>query len=199
MIFLGLTGSLGSGKSTVASFFKEWGSVTYDADAIAKEILLQDDAIKQKIQRTFGKDIYTLNGELRKELLAERAFNSPSNQKKLNEIVHPAVRHYIYRLKEKNLKEKTKILLVEASMLFEAGFQNEFDAVIVVTASLSLRMERALKRGTLSQHQIKNRISLQMPDEEKIRHADYIIFNDGSLESLREKTKTLYQILLQKA
>jgi len=197
MIFLGLTGGLGSGKTTVATFFKEWGAEIHDADILAKELIQSDKRLKEKIQKTFGSDIYSADGELRTDVLAIQAFSSREKQEKLNALVHPFVREKIRRIYQMALKRKTGLLVIEASMLFEAGGEGQYDAILVVTASQQIRLERALKRGKLSREQILKRMSYQIPEEEKIRRADFVIHNDGSLEALKAKTEKIFQKLKQ--
>ncbi len=197
MIFLGLTGGLGSGKSTVASFFKDWGAEVHDADSIAKEIIRNHETVKNKIRQIFGNDIYPSKDFFNKTLLAERAFASREKQEKLNTLVHPFVKDKIRDIHQAALKRKPTLLIVEASMLFEAGLEKEYDVVLVVTAPQSIRLKRALQRGTLSKEQILFRMSLQMPEHEKIRRADYAIHNDGSFEDLKAKTLEIYQTLVK--
>ncbi|HBY19310.1 MAG: dephospho-CoA kinase [Marinimicrobia bacterium 46_43] len=197
MFFLGLTGGLGSGKSTVAAFFKAWGAEVHDADDIAKSIIGTHEAVKQKIRLLFGEDIFPSTQNFNKALLAERAFASGENQEKLNALVHPYVKEKIREIYHAALKKNPPLLVIEASMLFEAGSENLYNSVLVVTAPASCRIDRALKRGSLSKEQILLRMSLQMPEKEKIRRADYVIHNDGSLEALEAKAKTLYSKLLE--
>ncbi len=197
MICLGITGGLGSGKSTVACFFEEWGAEVHDADTIAKTLLNTDARLKREIQSFFGEDIYSEKGELRPGLLADKAFSSRKYQHKLNALVHPRVEEKIREIRRDVQKKGTRLLVIEASMLFEAGTEKEYNAVLVITAPQSVRLERALHRGTLTKEQILFRMSLQMPEEEKIRRADYVIHNDGSLDMLKTKTREIYQTLMQ--
>lgn len=197
MIFLGLTGGLGSGKSTVASFFKDWGAEVHDADSISKEIIRNHEPVKDQIRQLFGNDIYPSKDVLNKTLLADRAFASREKQEQLNMLVHPFVKEKIRDIHQAALKRKTTLLIVEASMLFEAESEKEYDAVLVVTAPQSFRVKRALQRGTLSKEQILFRMSLQIPENEKIRRADYIIHNDGSFEDLKVKTLNIYQAIVK--
>ncbi|MDK2977047.1 MAG: dephospho-CoA kinase [Candidatus Marinimicrobia bacterium] len=197
MFFLGLTGGLGSGKSTVATFFKAWGAQVYDADDIAKSIIGNNERVKHKICLLFGEDIYPSTHDFNKTLLAERAFASRENQEKLNALIHPYVKEKIREIHQTALKINPPLLVIEASMLFEASSENMYDGVLVVTAPASCRMDRALGRGSLSKEQIIFRMSLQMPEKEKIRRADYVIHNDGSLESLERKARILYSKLLE--
>ncbi len=197
MIFLGLTGGLGAGKSTVAAFFKEWGADVYDADSIAKEIIRSDDTVKDKIRILFGKDIYPSKNDFNKALLAERAFASRENQEMLNTLIHPLVKERIGEIYRAAAKKNPALLVIEASMLFEAGSEDLYDAILVVTAPKSYRVERAMQRGILSREQILFRMSLQMPEKEKIRRANYIIHNDGSIKELKAKAGVLYSKLVE--
>jgi len=197
VIKLGITGGLGSGKSTAADFFKEFGAIVYDADFIAKRLINENKALQEKLKKTFGGEIFTDDGRLSSPLLAKTAFSSRKKQNKLNAITHPYVHHELERIFREENAQGTSILVVEASMLYEAKSEGQYDAILVVTASQDTRLRRSLKRGTLTQIQIQKRMFLQMPEEEKISRADYVIYNNGSQAELKRKCRNIYDILNQ--
>ncbi|MEA1987041.1 MAG: dephospho-CoA kinase [Candidatus Marinimicrobia bacterium] len=192
MITLGITGGIGSGKSTAREIFSDLNTITLDADSIAKQLLITDDKLKKLIKKEFGSEIYN-NGKLNKKLLADRAFDSSENQKKLNEIIHPIVRQYI--LDEfKRYRNKNELIVVEASMLLEANMQNDFDYILVITADKKARLKR-IKSRAMNQIAIENIIKLQMPEEEKIKYADFVIKNNKSKEHLNKECKLIIKKL----
>lgn len=188
MIWFGLTGGIGSGKSTVMDLLEEYGVTTLDADILAKKLLQTDPKLISGICREFGAECYK-TGHLQTKILAQRAFKDNTSQQKLNSLVHPAVQDYLLQ-KMAELAGKNGIMLVEAALLLEAGSQNMYQGVILVTADKDLRLSRALRRNLQSKEQILGRMALQMPEVEKCKLADHIIMNNGSKEELRAKVRT---------
>jgi len=197
MIKLGITGGLGSGKSTAADFFKEFGAIVYDADFIAKRLINENKALQEKLKKAFCGEIFTDDGRLNSSLLAKTAFSSRKKQNELNAITHPYVHHELEKIFREENTQGTSMLVVEASMLYEAKSEGQYDAILVVTASQDIRLRRSLKKGTLTQIQIQKRMFLQMPEEEKTSRADYVIYNNGSRAELKRKCRDIYDILNQ--
>lgn len=197
MVKLGITGGLGSGKSTAAAFFKEFGAVVFDADVIAKTLINKNAELQEKLKNAFGAELFRNDGTLNRSALAEAAFSSRENQQKLNLIIHPYVLHELYKIFQEEEGRRTKLVVVEASMLFEAKSEGQYDMILVVTASEKTRLLRSFDRSTLTQEQIKKRISFQMPEEEKISRSDYVVYNEGSIAELKRKCRDIYKMLNQ--
>jgi len=194
---VGLTGSMGSGKSTVAEMLQEKSIPIYFADDSAKRLLVEDIELKKMIENEFGKGIY-LDGILQRRELAKRAFSTPQATKKINSIVHPAVhRDFV----EWHSKQKSTYVVREAAILFESGSYKNCDSIILVEAQEKNRIARAQKRSDLSVDEIRQRMSKQMPQAQKrsmLTERDYIIENDGDLKGLRDQVKFLHDALLER-
>lgn len=185
MLSIGLTGGLGSGKSLVAKFFYEQGANILDADNIAKSLIKVKPELIEKIKLEFGDDCY-IEGNLQKAVLAERAFNSPESIEKLNSISHPALKDHLKKY-VKAFEAIPGVLIVEAAVLLEAGFEDLFDKIILVTADEDIRFKRAFARGNMFEKSIRERMALQMPEEEKRKLVDLVIENNGEKEQLKKK------------
>lgn len=194
MITLGVTGGLGSGKTTACKFLKEKGAVVFDADAVAKEIILTNQHVQQRIEEIFNIKVIR-EGKLDTKKLASFAFASEENQSSLNNIVHPEV----IKIMEEEIgkyRGKTGLFVVDAPLIFESGLDARLDYTVLIYAKFKIRLERALRRGNLSREEIMRRVKLQMPEEEKKELADFVIDNNGSLEQLRESMYRLYDKLV---
>ena len=195
MIKLGITGGIGSGKSTALKMFEKMNVITFDADIIAKDLLITDKKLIRLIKKEFGNEIYK-TGKLNRNLLAKKAFFSIANQNKLNELTHPFVRTFLLNEFAKCKKQKIAIVGVEASMLLEANIQNDFDYILVVTANKETRLER-IKERKINQKLIEQRMKYQMSENEKIRYADFVIYNDEDIQNLEKQCKTINEKLLK--
>lgn len=190
---IGITGGIGTGKSTVCHIFSLFKIPIYDADSRAKYLIANDLELKIAIKNTFGKESFEEDGNINRIFLAQKVFNNPNELAKLNALVHPAVRKDALLWAEK-LEGKTPYWLKEAALLFESGSYKELDKIIVVTAPLDLRIERVLKRDThRSAADIEAIISKQLSEEEKIGRANFVIVNDNS-QSLIEQVLKLDSI-----
>lgn len=174
MLRIGLTGGIGSGKSTVARIFSVLGIPVYDADSSSKRLMTEDEELKQKIIENFGKESYT-NGRLNRKYLSEQAFSNYKKTELLNSIVHPAT---IKDGEEWIKKQNAPYIIKEAALIFESGSNKFLDKVIGVSSPVSLRIERTMKRSNITSEQVKARVALQMDEEEKMRLCDYVIIND---------------------
>lgn len=190
MKIIGLTGGIGSGKTTVAGFFKELGVPVYIADDEAKMLMNSSPYIQQKIIALFGEEAYA-NGKLNNALLASQVFKNPLLLKKLNEIVHPEVgRHF----KEWAAQQNAPYVIKEAAILFENGSYKNCDAVILVKASKENKIQRILKRDQTSITAIEERMNNQWLDEEKEKLADFIIQNND-LPATKIQVLKLHELL----
>ena len=188
-MIVGLTGGIASGKSTVSSFFKKLGLEIIDADEVAKEVSQKKDTV-ERIVKVFGKDILGSDGQVIREKLRKKAFENRELLKNLNEIVHPQVIDVFKKKKEEN-SEKT-IIIFDIPLLYEAGMENLCDKVIVVYAEKELQTKRIMKRDNNTRELAEKIIEAQMPMEKKIRKADIVINNNGSIEGLENQVNMVY-------
>jgi dephospho-CoA kinase len=174
---IGITGGIGSGKSTVCRIFSALGVPVYDADSRAKSLMTTDGILVSQIKKEFGVLSYLNDGEINREHLAQ-AFQDKDKLAQLNSLVHPRVAHDYEQWVD---KQKSDYVLKEAALLFEAKSYLALDKIIVVYAGEELRVKRVLQRDVhRSQQQIIDIIRNQLTDEEKLKRADYSILNDES-------------------
>jgi len=193
MLTVGVTGGLGSGKTAAMKIFLELGANILNADDIAKQLLKVDKTLVEKIKSTFGDDCY-VNGELQTAVLASRAFHTPEDLKKLNAISHPALKAHLEKYTTLT-SAVPGVLMIEVAILFEAGYQNIFDKILLITANEDVRIRRALARGRISEESIKERMALQMPENEKRKQADFVIENNGDEEGLRIACEGFWELI----
>jgi dephospho-CoA kinase len=171
---IGLTGGLGSGKSTVAYIFEVLGVPVYYADVASKRLMNVDKKVKEAVQTAFGKEVYP-QGKLDRKYLAEIVFNDENKLARLNSIVHPAT---LQDAADWMDKQTTPYAIKEAALIFESRSHKFLDYVIGVKAPLPLRLQRAIKRDKITNEEAMARISQQMNEEDKLELCDYIIVND---------------------
>ena len=195
MICVAITGGIGSGKSYVSAILEQWGIPVYNADLESKRLTASDVGIRSKLIALLGEEVYA-DGELNKPLLASYLFSSAENAARVNAIIHPVVKEDLKRwLAQRADKE---IAAFESAILYEAGFEDAVDAVLMVFAPRELRLERAMKRDSAAREQIEARMAAQMDEEEKCRKADYVVYNDGTSSSLEEQLTFVINLLKRK-
>ena len=197
MLKVGLTGGLGSGKSTASQFFESMGAYVLDADVTAKELIDNNKDVQKELVKEFGTDIIDASEKIDKKKLARVAFQDEDHQQRLSYVVHP----HIYNAIDKSFDEISEnnqhsLFIVDAALIYESGYDAHLDYVIVVTAQLKHRMERALQRKTLSRDEILKRIDFQWPEEDKTSAADYVVHNDGTEEDLKKQIAIIYENLV---
>jgi dephospho-CoA kinase len=196
MLKVGLTGGIGSGKSTARRYFESLGAFVLDADEEVKSLITSNETVQYELISEFGTDIIDVTGQVNKKKLARIAFQDEDHQQRLNSVVHP----YIFNLIDKEFNrvfndKKHGVFIVDAALIYETGFDAHLDYVIVVTAHLKNRMERALGRETLSREGILKRVGFQWPEEEKVNMADFVVHNDGTEAELQKKIESLIKKL----
>ncbi len=190
---IGVTGGIGSGKSTVCKILESLGAITYYADDRAKWLMVNNQDLVDSVKNLFGKEAYTDAG-LDRKFIAQKAFKDDSLLNKLNQLVHPAVADDLKSWIQTNLK--APLLLKEAALLFETGSYKSLDRTILVTAPDEIRIERVVKRDAhRSREDVKSIIAKQMSDKEKLSLADYVVVNDGKT-SLIQQVMKLYPRLV---
>ncbi|SNZ07796.1 dephospho-CoA kinase [Persephonella hydrogeniphila] len=193
MLRVGLTGSIGTGKSTVSQIFKKLGAYVIDADKVVHKLLKRED-IKEKIREEFG-DVFTEEGEVNRKKLAKIVFNDKEKKKKLEAILHPEVFKEIQKFfDEVEKKDPDAVAIAEIPLLIETGSYKNYDTVVVVYAPEELQIERLVRKGMDREEAIK-RIKSQLPIDEKIKYADFVIYNTGNLQQLEKEVKDVFQRL----
>jgi len=191
MIIIGLTGGIGSGKTTVAKMFIELGVPVYLTDIEAKIIMNTSDTVRNKLIDEFGEDSFR-NGELNRKYLAKIIFNNKEKLSIINNIVHPEVENH-FRTWVKN--QHTPFVIQESALIFENNKQNDFDKIITLTAPLSIRKQRVMDRDNATEEQILARIKNQIDDEVKIKNSNFIIHNIDLMKT-KSQVKTIFDELM---
>jgi dephospho-CoA kinase len=192
MIKVGITGGIGSGKSTVCRIFETLGVPVYYADDRAKKIMTANKQVKKAIMDVFGKQAYFSNGRINRKFISEIIFQQPEKRSLLNAIVHPAV---LEDGRKWNESQNAAVTLKEAALLIQSGSHKEMDYVILVECPLELRIPRVMKRNKLSKQEVLNRIQSQMSDEEMRKFADFRIHNDGQVSLIHQVMKIYREII----
>lgn len=193
-VLIGLTGSIGAGKSFVGACFTDAGIPVLSADAIAKELMANDPEMRRAIIDAFGPDAYNQNG-LDRKWLAGQVFGSREKLDMLNDIVHPRT------IAEQGVRARglinqgARIVACEAALIFETGGEGRFDYIIVVDAKPEIRYERAAQRDGVTVEEIQKRDAMQIPAKQKVDAADFVIENNGTEEELRRKTEMIISLL----
>jgi len=190
---IGLTGNMGCGKSTVVDFFRKWGIEVIKADEVGHRILEREE-IKKKVVEIFGEGVLTSQGKLSRERIRKRAFTDEGKLKKLNALLHPVIKEEVW----KTLKDGDhKVAVIEAALIFEAGWDFFLDRTIVVHCSKDKQLERIRKNTTLTSEEIEGLLKAQLPQEEKIKRADFTIPNEKDLPELKIKAKEVLKKILR--
>jgi dephospho-CoA kinase len=188
---VGLTGGIGSGKSTVAKIFKILGCNLFNSDEAAKQIYFEEDIKKQVIQ-LLGNDAYFNSTTLNKPYINSKIFSNTDLLMQLNAIIHPAVKNKFISF---NQKHSNQLIIKETALLFEANLQNQVDKIVLVIADDELRIKRAMLRDTLSKEDVLKKMNSQLAQSEKIKHSHYII-NNNETELLIPQVVTVYKKLI---
>jgi dephospho-CoA kinase len=188
-VYLGLSGGIGSGKSTVAKILTDLGAVVIDADVIAREVLEPGRIGYENTILTFGDSVLTESGSIDRKKLAEQVFQNPVQLAKLEAIIHPAVIDRVTQIRE-SLPE-TSTVVYDTPLMFEKQLQSQFDKVLIVSADTELRRSRLLDRG-LELNDINARMANQATDDQRESIADFVIQNNGSLAQLQEQVAKVW-------
>jgi dephospho-CoA kinase len=192
---VGLTGGIASGKSTIVRMLAALGCITVDADAIVARLYRPGEAGHEAIVRTYGTGVLLADGEIDRKRLADIAFSTPEEAQKLNALIHPLVIAEQARLfREAEERGEDAIYIVEATLLLESGGRQRFDRIVVVDVDPDVQMARAIGRGVMAE-EAKRRIANQMPREERLRHADYVIDNNGDEGAALAEATRVYGLL----
>ena len=192
-LLVGLTGGMGSGKTLSASFFKDLGAFILDADLICRKLVEPGQAAWKEIEAVFGKEIFTGSGNLDRRRLADIIFGDPEKKQTLEDILHPKVFEF-ERLEYDAIRKEhpNALVIVDAALLIESGNYKKMDKVIVVNSDEKNRISRILARSELSRDEIADRIKNQMPSDEKVRYADFVLENSLDKDNLLSKVKDIH-------
>ena len=196
---LGVTGGIGSGKSEVCRIFDSLGARVFYADLEARRIMTENTEVRREIAKAFGRNSYLPDGSLNRAYLAQQVFGNEDQVAKINAIVHPRVGKAFLEMKRRAHKDGVRLLVHEAALIFESGADKRLDAVAVVHSPVNTRIERVMTRDDVSSEQVESRMKHQLPAEELLQRADYIIENTGSLEELRQRVVRLYETITHKS
>ena len=194
MYKLGITGGIGSGKSTAAEFFKQKGALVFDADVEAKHLIQKTESLQKLIIHNFGFQITTDN-QLNLNRLSEIVFSSDKNQKLMNGIVWPEISLLINDAANRADREGLKLFAVDAALLLEAGFTKFFNSILLITAEKPIRYNRILLRENIPEDQIEKRMALQMPESEKKNLAHTTIENNSNIPELHTQLELFWENL----
>lgn len=191
MLVLGLTGGIGSGKSTIAKIFQSFGVPIYNSDDRAKNILFSDKEVHDALREEFGSSIFT-NDLPDREKLAQLVFTNENKLKALNAIIHPRVAEDFEQWKN---QQKSKIVLKEAAILIESGACKSVDKIVVVSAPEDIRIQRVMHRDNVSKEDVIVRMKNQFSEEERLKYADFIVDNSGNQHLISQVEKIIKELM----
>ncbi len=198
MLWIGLTGGIATGKSSVAKILREMGYPVVDADELAREVVRPGSPGLKAVVQTFGPEILETSGTLNRQALGQIIFADEAKREKLEEILHPLIQDL--RSREKLKLEQSDVVLAfyDVPLLFEKKMGAEFDYTVLVYASAKFQRSRIAERNKLSEPEISRRLTAQIPIEEKVKMANYVIFNEAGPAELRGNVQAVVTDLLQK-
>jgi dephospho-CoA kinase len=196
MLRVGLTGGIASGKSTVSRMFAGLGCKVIDSDRITRQLFEPGNPVNAAVVETFGRRVVALDGSIDRKVLGELVFDNADLRQKLNSIVHPAInQRQSDFLAQAAAEDSHAIGIVEAALIVEVGTYKNYDKIIVVTCLPKIQRERLRDRSGLTPEQIETRIASQMPLEEKVKVADFVIDNSGDIGRTRQQVEEVYRQL----
>lgn len=199
MITLGVTGGLGSGKSTVCRMLEDLGAPVFEADDEAKRLMSEDPRLRELLSEAFGSETYHADGSLNRPHLSSIVFADADSLARINSIVHPFVFEAFEQFRELAREDGADIVVKEAAILFESGGDKHVDRTLLVDAPIQTRVERVSARDGMSRHEAMQRMRHQLPSEDLRGRADHVIDNDGSKAELRKEVERVYAELLKVA
>jgi dephospho-CoA kinase len=196
MLIVGLTGGVASGKSVVSRILKEEGAYLIDADQIARELVQPRTSAWEELVKVFGKEILQKNGSIHRKQLAAKVFSDPTQRDLLNRTLHPRIKEEMgRRLKAIGQKDPEAIVVIDAPLLVETGDHREMDKVIVVISTEAQQIARLREREGMDQEEARRIMASQIATEEKVKVADFVIRNEGSLEETERRAREVFQEL----
>ncbi len=193
MLKIGITGGIGSGKTTVCKIFEKIGIPVYYADLQARQLMNTDEVLIHQLKKEFGKDMYTTQGELMRPQLAQIVFNDKQKLEKLNAMVHPAVQRDFKHWAAQ--QTNTPYVLKEAALLFESGSYKSLDYIVTVAAPKAMRVQRVAKRDGLKKSEVEKRMKNQLSEKDRLNRADFVINNDET-QAVIPQIMQLHEVFL---
>lgn len=196
-LLIGITGGIGSGKTSVGSLFEQAGHIVLNADKLAKEIMLHNSDIQSKLLSTFGKESILQNGDIDFSLISSIVFADGNTHllKELNEIVHPPLLERLFNDALKAAEQGAEMICIDIALLYEAGLEYGFDYIVGIVADQRIRVARVQERTHLSEQDIFRRMKHQIDEQELINKADFIIDNNGSFHDLEQSVNFLLSFI----
>jgi dephospho-CoA kinase len=198
VLLVGLTGGIGSGKSTVARLLEKRGAVVFDADLLARQAVEPGTPGHAAVIERFGADVLAPGGELDREALASIVFADPAARRDLEQIVHPEVRR-LFAEGSEAYRDTDRVVVFSAPLLVETGMHTAFEVLVVVSATVATQIERLMRQRGMSEPSIRARIDAQAPLEDKAAAADFLVDNEGSLDELESQVEQLWNDLSTRA
>ena len=195
---IGLTGNIGSGKSTVAAIWKEKrGAMVIDADRVGSEAVAPGSEALGKLVAHFGEQVLLPDGSLNRRRTAELAFLTDTDRQVLNSIVHPEIIRRIGLVMQQARQSDTEAVVIDAALIFELGFDKHVDCIVMVDAPREAKVARMLAKGKMDRETVERIMDIQIPPEEMRLHSDYVLLNEGNLDALERVTLELYDRIMQ--
>jgi len=192
-MIIGLTGSIASGKSTVANMLKEYGLPIVDADVVARQVVEPGTPTLQQIAEAFGAEALTEDGTMDRQKIGSIIFQDEEKRKLLNSIIHPAIRQEMLRQRDEYLENGAKTVIMDIPLLFESQLQHFVEKILVVSVSEETQLKRLMERNQLTKEEAKARIASQLPLSVKEQGADAVINNNGAIEETAKQLKDILQ------
>jgi dephospho-CoA kinase len=194
---IGVTGGIGSGKTAVCDIFARLGVPVLHSDEIAKELSHSNQVIRKKLMSLLGTEAYLSDGTLNRQFVASKIFSNKELQRKVEAVIHPQVEKERERRIKELIQQGHRFLIIEAALMYEAGLDKKLDVVVVVHAEEATRVARVRKRDAVPEENVYARINAQDDVKKKLEKADYVIYNNGTLEELESKARFLYTLFNQ--
>jgi dephospho-CoA kinase len=199
MKVIGLTGGIGSGKSTVAGYLAQLGAAVIDLDKVGHEVLRSGSGIFKSVVKEFGREILDVKGEIDRAKLARIVFKNPDALARLNRITHPAIDKILMERTEEHRRQGAKAVVLEAAAMLEAGKAAQADEIWVTTAPESTVLKRLNERSGYSEAEARARIRSQLSDKERVKHAKVVIDTEGSLKEVKAKVEREWGKLMERS
>ncbi|MBC1500280.1 dephospho-CoA kinase [Listeria weihenstephanensis] len=194
---IGVTGGIASGKTTVSKMLQEAGYPIVDADIAARKVVEKGTEGARQIEATFGIEVFQANGELDRQTLGNIIFHDPKRREQLNAIVHPLVKQWMLAERDRLIENGAEIIVFDIPLLIESKLEKLVDTIVVVAVDEETQLTRLMERNNATESEAIARISSQMPLSEKVKHANTVIDNSGSLQETKQQVDALVQTFLK--
>lgn len=192
-MIIGLTGSIASGKSTVSRMLSKWEYPIVDADLVARQVVEPGSRTLQEIVAVFGDEVLHEDGTLNRSKLGDLIFNDPASRKKLNDVIHPAIRKEMLKQRDAYVEQGHEIVIMDIPLLFESKLLNFADKILVVSVTEEIQLQRLMQRNNLTEKEARARISSQLPLSLKEKGADAVIYNNGTIEETAQQLRLILE------